>query len=619
MEMTVSGAPFKTDIPPRSIMYNTLTCSTRAGMVCEAQWMDYECSCTDRSIIGKSVIVLLSLFLVFVLSPSLQAGEKEDYQAARNNNTIGSWDSYLKKYPKGQNAKVAREAHDNLLWQEAEKSAENPTALETLFKRCKTPSGSDKVFRLWDDALWAVSKKTDTMDAYSRYLLRFPGGQRVKEAKTAVEEAAWRGCQESGKVESYKAYLKEYPSGTHAKEAKAVINNFTYQVAQEKDTIEGYESFLKDNSGHKEAGKRLRQLRYEQAVRTGTLEHWKAFYDQYRYSRWTDDGKDVDQMKENAVKEIERLLYERIAAEATLELCRDYMNRYRDGIHKQQVIVKMEPCLFDEAVRTNKLETYFEYLEKYPEGYRDLDIRTRLDKLVFKNLSEKEDFSSFERYLRLSPKTKDVLLARMEPFMFEWAKRVNSVESYGKYLSRYPDGAHLREVQMSMDPVLFKKAQEEDWYSTYEDYIKKCPNGANVQKARDRVAWLKANKTEVVMDYQRTVEETASPYGNVGRPFWPIDTVFKETSGKIGFRVSGSSARIDDIHGGSWSGSGRGMVKIPTGGTVKDDYWVNSTDHELCNGYMTRTWSGEDAGGHPIRLEQRVKLQHTGCPGHKKK
>ena len=209
---------------------------------------------------------------------------------------------------------------------------------------------------------------------------------------------------------------------------------------------------------------------------------------------WTDDGKKVAQMKENAGKEIERLLYERIVAQPTLVLCQYYLNQYPNGIHKQQVMVKMEPCLFDEAIRTNTLYTYFDYLEEYPDGYRDLEIKKQLDTLVFKTLDEEEDFSSFERYLRLSPKTKDALLTRMEPLMFEWAKRVNTVESYDQYLSLYPGGAHLREVQAGMDPLLFKKAQDEDWYSAYEEYIKKCPDGANVEKARQRFDWLKSQK-----------------------------------------------------------------------------------------------------------------------------
>ena len=72
--------------------------------------------------IGKSVTVLLSLFVVLALSTSVlqaQTGEQEAYQAARQQNTIEAWESYLKKYPTGENAKAARESHDALLLQDA--------------------------------------------------------------------------------------------------------------------------------------------------------------------------------------------------------------------------------------------------------------------------------------------------------------------------------------------------------------------------------------------------------------------------------------------------------------------------------------------------------------------
>jgi hypothetical protein len=277
-------------------------------------------------------------------------------------------------------------------------------------------------------------------------------------------------------------------------------------------------------------------------------------------------------------------------------------------------MVKMEPCLFDEALQTNKLDTYFDYLEKYPDAYRDAEIAKRLDSLIFKTLDEKEDFSSFERYLRLSPKNKDVLLARMEPLMFDWARRVNTVESYYKYLGRYPDGAHLREVQTSMDPVLFKKAEEEDWYSTYEEYIKECPNGQSAQKARERIDWLKRQKAVPEISFPQVLTQPG------GR--WSYDTVFREKGGTIGFKVTGSGC-IYDAKGSSWGtygGSiGRGSVTVKAGGTATEDYWCgNSGSHTFCNGYASFTWTGEDAGGHPIRLEEKVTFQHTGCLGPEK-
>jgi len=552
---------------------------------------------------------------------ALKTFEALDLKSAKEQDTAESWEAFLDKYPRGTNVSYAREALDLLLFQQASGLSSDAQALEDVFKRCKTPAVADKVFKMWDNATWNSAKGEDSASAYRDYLLRFPGGAHVKEAKMSIEDAIWRTCQQTGKAESYEQYLKEYSRGKHADEARKALDGLAYERVKEKDTVEAYEEFMKNHRGDDSARKRLRQLRYERAVKTGTLENWIAFYDKYRHSRWQDDGKKIEQMKENASKEIERLLYERIVAQPTLELCRDYLSRYRDGAHKQQVKIKMEPCLFDEALRTNKLDTYFKYLEEYPDGHHDSEVRKRVDALVFKTLDEKENFSSFDRYLRLSPKNKDVLLAHMEPLMFDWAKRVNTVESYDKYLSRYPDGAHLKEVQARMDPVLFKKAEEEDWYSTYEEYIEKYPNGQNVQKARDRIAYLKANKAIVEIQYPKVLEQRNSPYWNVSSPFWGWDTVFKEKGGKVGFKIKGSG-QITDPRGGRWGhygGSiGRGEVKVPPGGTGKDDYWCSSSSHAFCNGYAVFTWTGEDAGGHAIRLEEKVKLQHTGCPGPKK-
>ena len=47
---------------------------------------------------------------------------------------------------------------------------------------------------------------------------------------------------------------------------------------------------------------------------------------------------------------------------------------------------------------------------------------------------------------------------------------------------------------------------------------------------------------------------------------------------------------------------------MPPGGTSKDYYWFGSCDHELCNGYAMFTWTGEDAGGHPINIEIKCIL-----------
>lgn len=423
----------------------------------------------------QTVPIILIVVAILLLQSCSHAGEQEDFTTTKQQNTLDAWDAFLTKHPKGQHTSAAKEAFDNLLFQQATASSSKPQAFEAIFKRCKTSAVAEKVFKMWDDATWNIAKS------------------------------------------------------------------------------------------------------------------------------------------KNSKKEIKRALYERIVSAPSLELCKDYLERYSDGPHKQQVIVKMEPCLFDQAMRTNNIDTYLEYLDNYPEGYRDNEIKERLNALIFTKLDVKEDFEKFEEYLRPCPKDKPTLMARMEPLILEWAKNANTVESYEKYLEEYPKGPHLQEVRTFLEPLLFKKAQEEDWYSTYEDYIKKCPNGQSVQKARERIAWLKANKAIVEIEYPKVRE---SGY------CWQWDIFFKEKSGKIGFRVSGSGHIIDST-GGYWSNLGhigidRGSVNVKAGSLGRSHYRCGNGSHAFCNGCARFIWTGEDAGGHPITLVEEVKLQHTNCPMPKK-
>ncbi len=572
------------------------------------------------------MIAVAWMICVFPGLNSLRAGENEDYQTAVRQNTLDGWEIYLKQNPVGEHSKAAREAHDVLLGKEVEKSIGNSSILEKLFKRSKNPASSDKIFKLWDEAFWEEAKKANTQETFHRYLLRFPGGSHVKEANVALDEAAWRGAQASGKMDLYQAYVADFPNGAHVVEARKAASDLSFEAVKAKDTIEAYEVFLSQNYEHKAAQQRLQQLLYERAVNTGTLQAWKSFADRYPSLTWTGESKEVVQMKENARREVERLLYEKITADPTLESCRDYLQRFGNGVHKPQVMVKMEACLYDQAIRVNDFQTYLQYLQNYPEGFRDQEIRSRLDAMVFKPLDEKEDFYTFEEYLRFSPKTKEALLSRMEPLMFEWAKKVNTIESFNRYGARYPTGAHRAEIQAALEPLLYQKAQEEDWYTAYEKYLKDCPDGKNVGKVKERLAFLKANKAVVEVDYPKTLEQKPKSASNDLTPLWEWKTTFKETSGKMGFKVRGTG-EIMDLQGHLWGIQSMGSpytsqiyrdeIKVPAGGSGKDSYWCSSSDHNLCNGDAIFTWTGEDAGGHSISINVKVHLQHTGCPGPK--
>jgi hypothetical protein len=562
-----------------------------------------------------SAVRLLACALALATGLAL-AGEEEDFAAAKSQNTTVAWEAFLTLHPAGKYAAAARAAFDALLYRQAEAVRSDPQALSALFGRCKTPAGATKVYQMWDNAAWARASAQDSAAAYRDYLLRLPKGAHVADARARLEEATWIACKQGGTPAPCQQYLKQYPEGTHAQEAQAVLDEAEYQRARKLDTVEAYEAFLKDRGGHEAAEKRLRLLRYERAEKTNTLKDWLAFYDEYRYRGWADDGKEVVAMKARAQQAIEVLLYEKIVATPTLELCKDYLERYPDGAHAQQVIAKMEPAVYADALKENRSSVYLDYLERYPRGYRDAAIKQRLNALMFA-AGRQPDLNDYHRYLRLCPEDKAELEARMEPLLFARAVKLNTIEDIETYLKDYPEGANSANARRLLEPLMFQKAQKEDFASSYREYIAKFPNGDGVQKARQRIEWLEAHKAVVEVDYPKEVEATNSPYWNVGSPFWPLKITFRETSVLAGYKLT-QGTRYYHSRGKTWYSGGGHEITVKAGGSATYDTWWSSTDHELCNGTKEETWTGQDAGGHPLSVRIEVKGTHKNCPGPKK-
>lgn len=115
--------------------------------------------------------------------------------------------------------------------------------------------------------------------------------------------------------------------------------------------------------------------------------------------------------------------------------------------------------------------------------------------------------------------------------------------------------------------------------------------------------WMKENPAIPVVEFS---EELSRDYEDV----WVLAAVFKEIGGKVGYELSGSGWIIDadgDRYG-KWglSSVGRGSVTVPAGGEAESIYRL--TGDIFVDGYAVFTWEGEDEGGHPITIEERVHL-----------
>lgn len=456
--------------------------------------------------------------------------EQQAFSAATQAGTPAAWEAFLKRYPAAKSAPEARRALDALLYTEALLVQTDASALETIFRRCKTPEGADKVFALSDDASFQTAKELGTENAYRIYLRRFPKGAHLAAVQESLDGIAWQPCSNKD-VESCRKYLKEYPEGIHGKDARRRVDESEYDQVKAEDTIEGYEKFLGQHYNNAAATARLQDLLYEKAVASGELADWVKFHDKSVYPP-SPDGAMKGKLA-TSEKEIERLMYAEIVAGSTLGVCEDYLRRFNDGIHAQQVQVAMEPLLF------------------------------------------------------------------------EYAKKENSIAGYEKYLDKYPQGSFRAQAQSLLDPVLFAWASKEDWHSSYQEYLRVCATCSNAEKAEGRVAALKAIPAIPSADFPT---ELVSPSQR-----WEWDTVFKETGGKTRYKVQGSGYIITpkgekyvSQYGGTIS---RGELMVPAGGSAKDNYWVRSGDGDFCDGYAVFDWSGEDAGGKPVHFEVKVHLK----------
>lgn len=243
--------------------------------------------------------------------------------------------------------------------------------------------------------------------------------------------------------------------------------------------------------------------------------------------------------------------------------------------------VQVECLLASAIAKAPTLEMCRSYIERYPAGTNLLNIKQA-----------------------------------MEPLLYQWSVRENSILAYEEYLRNFVQGANAADVLTRLDPLIFKQASAQDWYTDYEDYITRFPSGIHLEEAKNRLHYLRNTPGTFTIEFPPVVEGKTSPYVNVQSPFFgEWNTIIRETSGTLAFKAR-ASGYIIDPKGDKWDPS-RSIDKTPAGGAGKDDYWCSSPDHVLCNGYAVFEWIVEDAGGHTTTLQERVKLQHTGCPGPK--
>lgn len=162
--------------------------------------------------------------------------EGESWAAAQRGDTSAAYTEYLKRFPRGQFADRARSRQRELEGQQSDRTA------------------------------WRRAEAADSEAGYQDYLLQFPGGEyaalataRSKAVALRRDQEAWTHAAARGTEVAYKEYLDQFPLGTYSAQAReriatlrdraeAVRNaraeSAAWQRAERAGTQSAYESYL---------------------------------------------------------------------------------------------------------------------------------------------------------------------------------------------------------------------------------------------------------------------------------------------------------------------------------------------------------------------------------------
>lgn len=457
-----------------------------------------------------------------------EARERADsisYEFAKEEDSINSYASYLKKYPDGKHAKVVRLKLDTLTFQD-ESFLNNINRLKHWITNNPESTFVEKAKNRIDELTFAQAKYDNNIKSLELYIAEYPQGKFVADAKQIIEDMKYNQAKFINTVASYRKYLDEYPDGKYAddvtkrideKEFSALLNSqdiqslvehlknevneerkglvenrieeLYFKKADEADNdaeaIKMHKDYLQkyqDGLYAKEAKTRIEELSFNIAARTNTKEAYRNFINEHPQSK---------HYKE-AIDGIEVLDFNLALAEDTTESFKKFLITNPDGEFAQMAKNRIQEIAFKETKDVDKIEAYEGFIKEYTDSKFVPQARKRIEELAFEDAKTKDTINAYKGFIMEYPDSHLTVTAKniIETGYFENASRKGTVEAYKEYIELYPDGSRLEEARLMIDKLTFEPYKKKDSVRSIERFIKKYPDNRHVKHARARLDHL---------------------------------------------------------------------------------------------------------------------------------
>lgn len=155
--------------------------------------------------------------------------ENKKFDNAKSAGSPHDLNNFIKEFRNGRNVDEANnilKKLDDQIWNSIADSNQ-----KSDFEQYKSdfPKGKhiNDCKEILDDFDWFVTKRIDTVEAYSNYRITHPGihDQEVDSLiRNYEDKKTWENCQSKG-TEGYREYLAKFPNGQFASEARVRIDN----------------------------------------------------------------------------------------------------------------------------------------------------------------------------------------------------------------------------------------------------------------------------------------------------------------------------------------------------------------------------------------------------------
>lgn len=163
----------------------------------------------------KNIVLFLLPFFIM----GCASYDKYHYDQARAFDTVGAYEQYLEKYPKGRYRTAALSAMDDLTFRKAEAHG---AVLDYRHYLSKFPNGKHckEALSAIDEFSFRWAENQNTLTAYENYVSSF------KDGGAHFEEALWRLAELEGTKEAFIKFSRKFPYSHKRILAKAKIAYF---------------------------------------------------------------------------------------------------------------------------------------------------------------------------------------------------------------------------------------------------------------------------------------------------------------------------------------------------------------------------------------------------------